>query len=181
MDEMTNVVEYRSANLGDVRSIAALHAANWRRAYRGNFRDEYLDGDIFSERQGVWSARLSHPPANQYVRVAIQDARIIGFVCAFASHDGKWGSLIDNLHVDATAQGLGIGSTLMRNAGSWLVAMSADVPVYLLVWELNPARALYERLGGVNSGMLEVENPGGGRGRYFRYVWERPQQLGLNT
>ena len=48
---------------------------------------------------------------------------------------------------------------------------------YLLVWEFNPARALYERLGGRNVGIADVENPGGGIGRYVRYAWDRPQQL----
>jgi hypothetical protein len=36
---------------------------------------------------------------------------------------------------------------------------------------------LYEHLGGRNAGLLEIENPGGGRGRYFRYVWDDPQLL----
>jgi ribosomal protein S18 acetylase RimI-like enzyme len=174
---VTQALLYRSANHGDMSGIAALHAENWRRAYRGNFRDDYLDGDILSERQGVWNARLGNPPSNQYVCVAAQGARIVGFVCAFGSHDREWGSFIDNLHVDAHAQRSGIGSTLMRHTGAWLCATFPDEQVYLLVWEFNPAQVLYARLGGRSSGIVEVENPGGGVGRYFRYVWERPSQL----
>ena len=174
---MTQALLYRSANHRDMSGIAALHAENWRRAYRGNFRDDYLDGDILSERQGVWNARLGNPPSNQYVCVAAQGARIVGFVCAFGSHDREWGSFIDNLHVDAHAQRSGIGSTLMRHTGAWLCATFPDEQVYLLVWEFNPAQVLYARLGGHSSGIVEVENPGGGVGRYFRYVWERPSQL----
>jgi ribosomal protein S18 acetylase RimI-like enzyme len=174
---VTEVVEYRPANYGDARSVAALHAENWRRAYRGNFRDEYLDGDVFSERQSVWDSRLGHPAANQHVCVAVQRARVVGFVCVFGSHDREWGSFIDNLHVHAEVQRLGIGSTLMRKAGSWLSSEFPNERTYLFVWEFNPARALYERLGGLNTGIVEFENPGGGTGRYFRYVWERPHQL----
>jgi hypothetical protein len=65
----------------------------------------------------------------------------------------------------------------MRQAGRWLSSTFPEERVHLLVWEFNPAQVLYERLGGLNSGIVEVENPGGGVGRYFRYVWERPSQL----
>ena len=173
MDALT----YRPANYVDAPGIAALHTENWRRSYRGNFRDEYLDGDIFAERQSVWKGRLGNPPANQYVRVAAQEEQIIGFVCAFGSHDREWGSFIDNLHVDARSQGSGIGSALMKQAGDWLCLKFPDERVYLLVWEFNRAQALYRRLGGRNTGIVEAENPGGGIGRYFRMVWERPSEL----
>jgi GNAT superfamily N-acetyltransferase len=174
---MTEGIRYRLANQGDASGIAALHAANWRRAYRGNFRDEYLDGDISSERQAVWNARLGNPPTNQYVCVAVEDSRVVGFVCVFGSHDRQWGSFIDNLHVDANMQGRGIGTALMHHAGAWLASQFPKERAHLPVWELNPARALYEHLGGRNTGIVEAENPGGGVGRYFRYVWDQPHQL----
>jgi len=176
-DEVRNVVEYRPANHDDSPSVAALHAENWRRTYRGNYRDEYLDGDVFSDRQRVWDSRLGQPAANQYVCVAVQAARLVGFVCTFGSHDRDWGSLIDNLHVRTDAQRLGIGSTLMRQAGIWLHSQFPNQRAHLFVWEHNPARVLYERLGGVNTETVERGNPGGGTGRYFRIVWQRPDQL----
>jgi len=175
--EVTEVLHYRAAAHNDAPGIAALHAENWRRAYRGNFRDEYLDGDIVSERQSVWNERLGHPAANQYVCVAVHGSRIAGFICAFGCHDREWGSFIDNLHVDTHTQRRGVGSALMRQAGGWLSSRFPNERVYLLVWEFNPARALYERLGGRDTGIVDVENPGGGVGRYVRYVWNRPQQL----
>lgn len=171
------MVEYRPASHADAPAVARLHAENWRRAYRGNFRDEYLDGDVFSERQRVWDARLGEPAPNQHVCVAVESARVVGFVCTFGSHDREWGSFIDNLHVQADLQRGGIGASLMRKAGAWLSTAFEDEPVYLFVWERNPARALYERLRGRSSGIVEKENPGGGVGRYFRIVWERPNQL----
>jgi ribosomal protein S18 acetylase RimI-like enzyme len=171
------VVEYRPASHDDAPAVARLHAENWRRAYRGNFRDEYLDGDVFSERQRAWDARLGQPAPNQHVCVAVEGAHVVGFVCTFGAHDGEWGSFIDNLHVQADLQRGGIGGSLMRHAGAWLASAFPNEPVYLFVWERNPARALYERLGGRNSGIVEKENPGGGTGRYFRIVWERPHQL----
>jgi ribosomal protein S18 acetylase RimI-like enzyme len=171
------MVEYRPASHDDAPAVARLHAENWRRAYRGNFRDEYLDGDVFSERQRVWHARLGEPAPKQYVCVAVEGRRVVGFVCTFGSHDREWGSFIDNLHVQADLQRGGIGASLMRKAGEWLSSAFPNEPVYLFVWERNPALALYERLGGQNSGLVEKENPGGGVGRYFRIVWQQPHEL----
>ena len=45
---------------------------------------------------------------------------MVGFVCAYGTHDPQWGSLIDNLHVLAAHKRTGIGATLMRRAGAWL-------------------------------------------------------------
>src|SRR5690242_3508876 len=138
-----NVVEYRPANHDDSPSVAALHAENWRRTYRGNYRDAYLDGDVFSDRRRVWDSRLGQPAANQYVCVAVEGARLVGFVCVYGSHDREWGSLIDNLHVHTDVQRLGVGSALMRHAGIFLRSQFPNERAYLFVWELNPARVLY--------------------------------------
>ena len=176
-DQADGPLQYRPAMLEDAPEIAALHAENWRRGYRGNFRDEYLDGDVHADRLRAWTARLQQPADHQFVGVALERARIVGFVCAFGAHDRAWGSFIDNLHVEAGSQRHGIGSGLMRQAGAWLSSHFPEERVHLLVWESNPARTLYERLGGHDTGMIEVENPGGGSGRYVRYVWERPSLL----
>lgn len=170
-------LDYRPARPGDAPAVASLHADNWRRAYRGNFRDDYLDGDVHSERRRVWEARLGQPATNQFVCVAVQHERIAGFVCAFGAHDPEWGSFIDNLQVAEDMRGRGIGTALMRAAGAWLASAYPNDRVHLLVWVSNPARALYERLGGSDTGIVEAGNPGGGVGRYHRMAWDRPSQL----
>jgi ribosomal protein S18 acetylase RimI-like enzyme len=172
-------VRYRAANGDDASRIAALHAENWRRSYRGNFRDAYLDGDVDSDRRRVWTARLGQPSAHQFVCLAVEPdrqgaERVLGFVCAYGAHDRAWGSFIDNLHVEPGLQGRGIGTELLRQAGDWLSQHFAEQRVYLFVWESNPARSLYQRLGGRHAETLEIENPGGGRGREHRDVLVRP-------
>lgn len=171
------VLEYRIAESRDAPLIAALHAENWRRTYCGNFRDEFLDGDVFADRQAVWNVRFAQPAPNQYAGVAIDGATLVGFVCVYGAHDPEWGSLVDNLHVKVNMQRRGIGSALMKRAGEWLSSTFPEEGVYLLVWQSNPAKAFYERLGGRSAEVLDVENPGGGVGRYLRFVWDRPDQL----
>ena len=166
------MANFRIAEEKDAERIAHLHAISWQRTYRGNFRDEFLDGDVFSDRGRVWRERLTNPAENQLVYVVEEHHNTCGFICAFGGHDPRWGSFIDNLHVDKAYQGRGIGYGLMTEAGSWLSARFAKAAVYLIVWESNPSCLFYERLGGRNTGMIEVENPGGGVGRYIRIAWD---------
>lgn len=172
------MTRYRPAEPSDAEAIASLHARSWRENYRGAFLDEYLDGDLPGERLSVWRARLDHPLENQFVQLAVEGARILGFVCTYGAHDPEWGSLVDNLHVAHDAKRAGIGSSLMRQAGAWLVPRYPDRGVYLFVLESNaPARRFYECLGGENAGTSVMETHGGARVRSCRYVWARPERL----
>lgn len=165
-------MEYRPASREDVPAIAALHAESWRAHYRGEFLDAYLDGDLVGERTATWGRRLEAPSENQLVQLATDGSRLAGFVCAYGAHDRTFGSLIDNLHVSADFQRSGVGSRLMREAGSWLAAAYPDVPVYLLVLESNlNARRFYERLGGRNAQVSRMETNGGAIVRSCHYVW----------
>jgi GNAT superfamily N-acetyltransferase len=131
-----------------------------------------------SERRSVWRERLGRPRAEQFVCVALGETGIAGFVCAYGGDDARWGSLIDNLHVVPGHRREGVGSALMRRAGTWLAHGYADRGVYLWVWEANAgARRFYESLGGVDAGTEDVENPSGAIGRSCRYVWTTPAVL----
>ena len=133
----SGLIEYRPAAPPDAEAIAQLHTRSWRNNYRGAFTDAYLDGDLLGERRLVWCETLDHPPENQFVQVAIDDANLVGFVCAYGAHDPEWGSFVDNIHVAQAAKGTGIGSSLMRQAGAWLASRYPDQAVYLWVLERN--------------------------------------------
>ncbi len=175
---VVGLVQYRIASEKDAEAIAQLHADSWRRTYRGNFRDEFLDGDVLADRQEAWRERLDRPPPNQLVSLATDRARVVCFVCAYGGQDPRWGSFIDNLHVAHDHRRAGVGSGLMRHAGAWLAASHGDRGVYLWVWEANQAaRRFYEGLGAANAGTADVANPGGGTGRSCRYTWPSPEAL----
>jgi ribosomal protein S18 acetylase RimI-like enzyme len=172
------MIRYRPARPDDAKAVADLHARSWRENYRGSFRDDFLDGDLPGERLRVWRERLDHPPANQFVQLAVDGARVVGFVCAYAGHDPQWGSLIDNLHVARAAKRKGIASALVAQAGAWLLAVRPELAVYLLVLEANAsARRFYERIGGQNAGVSTMETNGGAVVRSCRYTWPRPARL----
>jgi ribosomal protein S18 acetylase RimI-like enzyme len=172
------MIEYRTATASDAQQIAQLHARSWRESYRGSFHDSFLDGDLPGERLLVWRGRLERPASNQLVQLAFAGAALAGFVCAYGAQDDRWGSLIDNLHVAGEHKRSGIGSALMRQAGAWLAPRYSELPVYLLVLEVNaPARRFYERLGGRSAEVSSMETHGGARVRSCRYVWPRPALL----
>ena len=164
--------------MSDAEPIGLLHARSWRENFRGEFTDAFLDGDLPAERLQVWQGRLDRPPENQFVQVALDDANLLGFVCAYGAHDSQWGSFIDNLHVVHSAKKAGVGSSLMKQAGAWLTSRYGDMAVYLLVLESNSvARRFYERLGARNAETFTAETHGGAVVRNCRYTWPRPQRM----
>ena len=86
-------MQIRAANPSDARAIAELHAASWRYAYREALSDAYLAGDVASERQHFWEARLLQPSRNQHVLLAHVDSVLAGFVCVYGAEHQEWGYL----------------------------------------------------------------------------------------
>lgn len=168
-------MNYRTATPSDVNQLALLHAESWRRNYRGLFTDDFLDNEADSNRKIVWAERLNSNSPEQFVCVADQGGKIVGFVCAYGREDNTWGSLIDNLHVAAGYQRLGIGTQLMMTTFAWLHTHYPDDSVYLWVMKKNmQARKFYEKLGASNAGVVDKPNPvGGGSAFNCRYIWPR--------
>ncbi len=171
-------VEYRLATRSDTLSVARLHADSWRRAYRGIYTDEFLDGDLVSERLGVWRPRLADPQSNQFVCVAEAGGELAGFICGYADDDAKWGSLIDNLHVAIDFRRTGIATELMGRAGDWFAANANHPGVYLWVLEDNTgARRFYEALGAKNAETVTRTLESGNVGNTCRYTWRSGAEL----
>ena len=176
------MIELRPAKVSDAEAVASLHARSWRENYRGAYHDAFLDGDLIGERLRVWRDRLDHPPGNQFVRVAVDGADLVGFVCAYGAQDPEWGSLVDNLHVARTSKRHGIGASLMREVGAWLGTRYPESGVFLWVLEQNSsARRFYERLGARNEGVSVTETHGGAVVRSCRYTWRRPELLSRDS
>jgi GNAT superfamily N-acetyltransferase len=168
---MTNIT-FRQATQDDAARIAALHTQSWRQTYRNIMSDGYLDGDIFGERNKVWTERLANPAPNQWVIVGEENGELIGFVCLFGQDHPQFGSLIDNLHVTKDLKGRGIGRQLLQQATLWIKEKYQDNKMYLWVYELNTnARQVYEKLGASNYELENKQNPDGTYANSFRYIW----------
>jgi len=55
-------VRIRPLHTADAGTVAALHAASWRRAYRGILTNAYLDSDLEAERHTVGGWTTVHTP-----------------------------------------------------------------------------------------------------------------------
>lgn len=172
-------MNFREACKDDAERIAFLHAASWRRTYRGMMPDGFLDGDVVSDRLQVWRDRLSHDRTDRLVFVAEDKSEIVGFICAFGNEDPEWGSYIDNLHVSHEYKGRKLGVSLMARAAGWMERRHPDAGVYLWVMKANgAARQFYERIGASNAGEVDKQDPAGGSAPNCRYVWTSPRALG---
>src|SRR5262249_22669709 len=144
----------------------------WRTTYRGAMRDAYLDGDVASERRAVWEERLTTPAANQYVLVAEGSGEGVGFACAYACDDERFGTQLDNLHVRRDRHGQGTGTRLVAALAGWCAATHPGTGLYLWVLETNrAARRFYEHLGAHDAEGDVWLPPDGSTIPTRRYVW----------
>lgn len=169
--EGSDSLRLRLAGPKDADSVAAIHTASWRTAYRGILDDEFLDGplDGYSrDRWRAWFTLIGGPPAN--LVIAERDRVPVGFLCVVHS-GGEFGDLIANLHVLLDARGLGIGRQLLREAAR-LVREHGRTSMHLWVYSSNSeAIRFYDREGG----SPESEQPhlaaDGIMRPSWRYIW----------
>ena len=170
-------VHFRAAQACDAEQIAALHASNWRRHYRGAYADSYLDGDVLADRLAVWSARLADPAGSITVLAEDGDG-LAGFVHVVLDEDAEWGSLVDNLHVALPHQRTGVGTALLTRAARGVLGAAAGPATYLWVLEQNTAaQSFYRAAGATHVGTARASAPGGdpanlaGCPRKYRMAW----------
>jgi leucine dehydrogenase len=173
----TASVRFRAAGPGDAEDMALLHADSWRRHYRGAYSDAFLDGDVVADRRSVWSSRLSAPSGSATV-VAEDDTGLVGFVHVVFDEDGRWGSLVDNLHVTQHRRRTGLGTALLLRAAEAVAERARGNAMYLWVLEQNTAaQEFYGALGGTRVEKVPVSPPGGVASRLagspakLRFTW----------
>ena len=166
------MVKIREASLDDCSIIAAIHAQSWQRAYRGILSDQYLDHEVGSDRLQIWTDRFANPSANQRILCLESADEIVGFVCAYFSEDGAFGTFIDNLHVSHAVKRCGYGARMVKRIADLSRAQFDESRVYLWVLaDHQPAVSFYERIGGKRYEARMWDSPDGGKYLKYRYVW----------
>jgi ribosomal protein S18 acetylase RimI-like enzyme len=166
------MITYREATNQDAELIAQLHSISWQENYKAIWNDDFLKGPVLQNRRQVWQQRLNQPNPDQHIIVAQSMETLCGFTCAYYNNDPVWGTLLDNLHVQASHKGQGIGTALIKLAARWSYTKDSKSGFFLWVLEQNtPARSFYEKLGAINQGWETHANPGGGSSIACRYAW----------
>ncbi|MEU8104668.1 GNAT family N-acetyltransferase [Nonomuraea muscovyensis] len=165
-------MEIRPGTAADADPIAALHTASWQTAYAGIMPGAYLDGPLPDEHLALWRARLSRPPGGDTCLLVAGDGDgLAGFAYLCLRPDGR--VLLDNLHVRPALKRSGIGSLLVRRACGWVAADHPGRVLFLEVLRDNaPARAFYERMGGVPGKEFVEKAAGGVELDVVEYTWD---------
>jgi len=131
----------RRAAPGDLRAIAAIHAASWREAYRGMLPDSYLENEVGPDLEAHWRSTDIKP--GDVVLVAEEDAPL-GFIAVWCRPD----PYIDNLHVLPGHNSKGIGARLMGAAAEILLSQGHTTAQLWVLEQNTRALKFYRRLGG---------------------------------
>lgn len=167
------MIELRPAVFSEYAEIAQLHAASWKKTYRGILSDQFLNHDVERVLLQRWQNRLSSPATNQAITLVVQENSVVGFSCIYLDDDLSYGTLLDNLHVAAGYQRSGVGKLLMKKCAELILQRSTNHKMYLWVFEANHnAREVYERLGGENVETVKKQHDDGTEAKVCRYIWE---------
>jgi ribosomal protein S18 acetylase RimI-like enzyme len=147
-------VTVRGATADDARSIAEVHVASWRWAYRGQVPDEILGSLSVDEREAMW--RRSLEEGKERTAVAIDESgSLVGFVGTGPAGDDdadeRTGEVYA-IYVLEDAAGSGIGTALLRRGEDDL---RSDGYRRVTLWVLTSnvrAHRFYERNGWVFDG-----------------------------
>lgn len=172
------VTQFDVATLADLTSIAALHAKSWQENYHPVLSAEYLKNEVLNERVKVWKKRLTLPSKNQQVIIANVNDEFAGFISVFGDNHKEYGTIIDNLHVDSTFKGRGIGTQLLNVAAKWAEQHYPSFPMYLEVLACNTnAMGFYASLAGENIATGIWHTPCDNQVKEYVYSWPSAQTL----
>ncbi|MDV5167856.1 GNAT family N-acetyltransferase [Photobacterium rosenbergii] len=166
------MITIKPARLEDRNAISQLHARSWQTVYAGLLTKKYLSEDVFNERDAVWQQRFSQPAANQRIFVATEDDKLLGFICIYLDQHQEYGTLIENLHVDTSTTGKGIGKALLQHAASVIQDEASYIGAYLEVLCQNlRAQKFYDYLGGSPIIKQQWQAPEGSLVDELVYAW----------
>lgn len=146
----------RKANRVDAAELGALHVASWHETYTGILPDEMLAGLSVDARTAMWSKILGSPDelGCAAVFVAEDNGRVIGFgSCGkqredSLTHKGFSGEF-SAIYVLHSHQGRGVGRSILAAMANELSAVGHKAACLWVLRQNAPARAFYEKLGGI--------------------------------
>lgn len=167
------MITLKTAGFEDYKSLARLHAQNWRENYRGILSDFFLDNMLDQYMEDTWQKKLHSPTAKQFTTIALSEEKLAGFSCLVLDDDETFGSMLDNLHVAQDEQNKGIGKLLVQHCAGIISDLASDNRMWLWVYAQNKkAIAVYDRLGGTHAETVVKETAEGNRAIVYRYTWQ---------
>lgn len=152
----------RVATSTDAPAIARVHVASWRSTYRGLLASDFLASLSESNYTDRWRRVITEGASKVYV--AEDAGEVVGFASGGRERAGETGyeGELYAIYVVDSAQRRGFGRELVRATVEGLRELGFDDMIIWVLRDNQPARAFYERLGGV-------------------YVRAQPITIGLDT
>lgn len=154
------------AGPADAEALARVHVTAWRETYRGLLPDAFLARMSEPGHARRFRHELLRPGPHDVTLAALNPYGVFGYVSGGPSRAGVEGEAeIATLYLLRSAQGRGVGRRLLTDAVRALAAHGAQTLMISVLAQNAPARAFYERLGGLADDPREEAGPGG-------RVWE---------
>ncbi|MFX1504295.1 MAG: GNAT family N-acetyltransferase [Promethearchaeota archaeon] len=182
---MPKLINYREANIFDLRGIVKVQVDTWKTAYKGIISEAYLQSLSYEDKEENWEQRLENPTHGAIIFIAEVDPyKIIGFalatlekynpILAIPDHDRFKGELCA-IYVLKEFQRKKIGTELVSLV---LKNFKENDINSMITWVLkeNPSRRFYEKLGGIVLGEQSIEI-GGIRYIEIAYGWENIEAI----
>ena len=149
-------VTLRRANQVDAGALGTLHVASWHETYTGILADEILAGLSVDARTAMWSKILGAP--SEFGCAAVFVAEDNGLVVGFGScgqqredtlTDKGFSGEFSAIYVLRSHQGRGVGRSIIAAMSNELSAAGHTAACLWVLRQNAPARAFYEKLGGI--------------------------------
>jgi len=142
-------LKVRGAEAADAAAIAAVHVSSWRSTYRGLLADEFLASLSEMNYEERWKRVIAEGASKVYV--AEDGAEVVGFASGGRERAGETGfeGELYAIYVLDSAQRRGFGRELVRASVAGLRELGLGDMIIWVLRDNQPARAFYERLGGV--------------------------------
>jgi len=143
-------LKIREATLEDAQGITDVHVKAWQESYQGIIAQNVLDALSAEQRLSSWVKILQDFPEGHFV--ACVNETVIGFCGAGPSRSDLGKGEIYALYVLNAYKGIGAGYQLFSAAASFLTAKGLSPYIAQALEANKPARAFYERQGGIVCG-----------------------------
>jgi GNAT superfamily N-acetyltransferase len=139
----------RAALPDDAPAIASVHVSSWRSTYRGLLPEDFLASLSESGYAERWRRLIADRASRIYV--AEDGGEVVGFASSGRERAGEPGyeGELYAIYVLDRAQRRGLGRELVRATVGGLRELGLGDLIIWVLRDNSPARAFYERLGGV--------------------------------
>ncbi len=146
------VIALRPGSIVDLDAVVEVFLGCWRSTYAGRLPDALLASMTDDAAHALWSRTLTTP--GRQVALAESDEQVCGVVGFEASGEDGW---VHSLYVSPSAQGHGVGSTLLSHASDRLQEAGCLRARLWVFADNSPAIAFYARRGWTPDGAERVE------------------------